>query len=85
MRKVQYYVEMVGVGVRIVARFHSLCPQTARRYYHPPSAADHDASTTTRQPEGFQESLSLMLMMGLNITTNSSSFHDAEYVVYSLL
>ncbi|KAJ0666355.1 hypothetical protein HanPI659440_Chr17g0665881 [Helianthus annuus] len=31
------YMEMLGVGVRVVARFHSHCPQTARMYYHPPS------------------------------------------------
>lgn len=31
------YVEILDAGVRIVARFHSHCPQTARMYYHPPS------------------------------------------------
>ncbi|KAK9070761.1 hypothetical protein SSX86_011163 [Deinandra increscens subsp. villosa] len=31
------YVEMLDLGVRMVARFHSHCPQTARLYYHPPS------------------------------------------------
>ncbi|KAI4302514.1 hypothetical protein MLD38_038249 [Melastoma candidum] len=31
------YVELLDVGVRIAARFHSHCPQTARLYYHPPS------------------------------------------------
>ncbi|CDP19201.1 unnamed protein product [Coffea canephora] len=31
------YLEMLDVGVRILARFHSHCPQTARMYYHPPS------------------------------------------------
>nr|DAD41185.1 TPA_asm: hypothetical protein HUJ06_015508 [Nelumbo nucifera] len=30
------YVEMLDTGVRIVARFHSHCPQTARMYYKPP-------------------------------------------------
>ncbi|KAL0339661.1 UNVERIFIED_CONTAM: hypothetical protein Scaly_0641800 [Sesamum calycinum] len=96
MRK--QYVEMLDVGVRIAARFHSLCPQTARRYYHPPSATDHHhehgGRGRTRDGEGFQESSS-MLMMGLNsinyyssITGTSSSFGDAphpEYVVYSLV
>ncbi|KAL8232686.1 hypothetical protein R6Q57_002464 [Mikania cordata] len=33
------YVEMLGLGVRMVARFHSHCPQTARMYYHPPSGS----------------------------------------------
>ncbi|XP_047313975.1 uncharacterized protein LOC124917632 [Impatiens glandulifera] len=30
------YAELLDVGVRIAARFHSHCPQTARLYYHPP-------------------------------------------------
>lgn len=34
-------MELLDAGVRIVARFHSHCPQTARMYYHPPSEA-HD-------------------------------------------
>lgn len=33
------YAEMLGLGVRMVARFHSHCPQTARMYYHPPSSS----------------------------------------------
>ncbi|KAM7472529.1 hypothetical protein LguiA_010712 [Lonicera macranthoides] len=33
------YTEILDLGVRIVARFHSHCPQTARMYYHPPG--DH--------------------------------------------
>ncbi|XP_034703408.1 uncharacterized protein LOC117927828 [Vitis riparia] len=36
------YTELLDAGVRIVARFHSHCPQTARMYYHPPSNSDHD-------------------------------------------
>ncbi|GFZ02674.1 hypothetical protein Acr_15g0012820 [Actinidia rufa] len=32
------YAELLDVGVRIAARFHSHCPQTARLYYHPPPA-----------------------------------------------
>lgn len=35
------YMEILDVGVRIVARFHSHCPQTARMYYHPPPNSDH--------------------------------------------
>uniref|UniRef100_A0A803LC12 Uncharacterized protein n=1 Tax=Chenopodium quinoa TaxID=63459 RepID=A0A803LC12_CHEQI len=30
------YSELLDIGVRIAARFHSHCPQTARMYYHPP-------------------------------------------------
>ncbi|KAK4766765.1 hypothetical protein SAY87_008407 [Trapa incisa] len=34
------YVEMLDMGMRIAARFHSHCPQTARLYYHPPSTSE---------------------------------------------
>ncbi|CAO2817379.1 unnamed protein product [Amaranthus hypochondriacus] len=30
------YTELFDAGIRIAARFHSHCPQTARMYYHPP-------------------------------------------------
>ncbi|KAJ4817361.1 hypothetical protein LUZ62_029927 [Rhynchospora pubera] len=30
------YMELLDMGARIVARFHSHCPQTARMYYKPP-------------------------------------------------
>ncbi|KAA8517099.1 hypothetical protein F0562_017392 [Nyssa sinensis] len=36
------YVEMLDLGVRIAARFHSHCPQTARMYYRPPSNSGDD-------------------------------------------
>uniref|UniRef100_A0A0E0QZ56 Uncharacterized protein n=1 Tax=Oryza rufipogon TaxID=4529 RepID=A0A0E0QZ56_ORYRU len=36
------YVEMLDMGVRVAARFHSHCPHTARMYYKPPqTTADH--------------------------------------------
>ncbi|KAI4998119.1 uncharacterized protein LOC123451097 [Hordeum vulgare subsp. vulgare] len=41
------YVEMLDMGVRIAARFHSHCPQTARMYYKPPQSA----STSTGAAE----------------------------------
>ncbi|MCL7040492.1 hypothetical protein MKW94_001245 [Papaver nudicaule] len=34
------YIEMLDMGVRIAARFHSYCPHTARMYYHPPNHVD---------------------------------------------
>ncbi|KAL3819798.1 hypothetical protein ACJIZ3_005703 [Penstemon smallii] len=34
------YVEILDLGIRIAARFHSHCPLTARLYYHPPAAED---------------------------------------------
>jgi len=38
------YVELLDMGVRIAARFHSHCPQTARLYYHPPAGGCEDAA-----------------------------------------
>ncbi|KAL3815099.1 hypothetical protein ACJIZ3_016367 [Penstemon smallii] len=36
------YLELLDSGIRIAYRFQSHCPQTARVYYHPPSAdKDH--------------------------------------------
>ncbi|KAK1311888.1 hypothetical protein QJS10_CPA07g00998 [Acorus calamus] len=32
-------VELLDMGVRIAARFHSHCPQTARMYYKPPQTS----------------------------------------------
>ncbi|CAA7395221.1 unnamed protein product [Spirodela intermedia] len=49
------YVEILDLGVRIAARFHSHCPQTARMYYKPPSSSidgsdegRHDATASSR-------------------------------------
>ena len=36
------YAELLDAGVRIAARFHSHCPQTARMYYHPPGRNEED-------------------------------------------
>lgn len=36
--------KLVGIldqGVRVVARFHSNCSQTGRKYYHPPALPDN--------------------------------------------
>jgi hypothetical protein len=40
------YVEMLDMGVRIAARFHSHCPQTARMYYKPPQSASSSSSSS---------------------------------------
>ncbi|CAM0876055.1 unnamed protein product [Alopecurus aequalis] len=52
------YVEMLDMGVRIAARFHSHCPQTARMYYKPPqstssAAGATQAASTDRKAAGF--------------------------------
>ncbi|CAM0876056.1 unnamed protein product [Alopecurus aequalis] len=38
------YVEMLDMGVRIAARFHSHCPQTARMYYKPPQSTSSSSA-----------------------------------------
>lgn len=40
------YVEMLDMGVRIAARFHSHCPQTARMYYKPPQTQTQSSSSS---------------------------------------
>ncbi|KAF6162621.1 hypothetical protein GIB67_003167 [Kingdonia uniflora] len=40
------YVEMLDTGVRIVARFHSHCPQTARMYYKPPQKSGEQSTNS---------------------------------------
>jgi len=40
------YVEMLDMGVRIAARFHSHCPQTARMYYKPPQGQGQAATSS---------------------------------------
>ncbi|CAN6309467.1 unnamed protein product [Urochloa humidicola] len=41
------YVEMLDMGVRIAARFHSHCPQTARMYYKPPQTQAATSSSSS--------------------------------------
>jgi hypothetical protein len=45
-------VEMLDAGVRIVARFHSHCPQTGRMYYHPPGGSDENNHHDLNQSPG---------------------------------
>ncbi|OVA07466.1 hypothetical protein BVC80_8715g1 [Macleaya cordata] len=73
------YIEILDLGVRIVARFHSHCPQTARMYYHPPSDhhGDHQNGTSsTSYAKRAADVSSISLMMGgssSGTSTNSSS------------
>ncbi|OEL31170.1 hypothetical protein BAE44_0007814 [Dichanthelium oligosanthes] len=41
------YVEVLDMGVRIAARFHSHCPQTARMYYKPPQSQAATSSSSS--------------------------------------
>ncbi|KAI3951946.1 hypothetical protein MKW92_025045 [Papaver armeniacum] len=65
------YVEMLDLGVRIAARFHSHCPHTARMYYHPPN---HHVDLQQHQKEAIAEaSSSIMAGAGGATTSNSST------------
>ncbi|KAK1425299.1 hypothetical protein QVD17_20650 [Tagetes erecta] len=44
------YTEILD-AFRIVCRFHSHCPQTARMYYHPP-ADNHSTAGDLKQSNG---------------------------------
>ncbi|KAI3932940.1 hypothetical protein MKW98_029173 [Papaver atlanticum] len=61
------YVEMLDLGVRIAARFHSHCPHTARMYYHPPN--HHVDLQQHHQKEAIAEASSSSIMAGA--TSNS--------------
>ncbi|KAI3975836.1 hypothetical protein MKX01_015384 [Papaver californicum] len=63
------YVEMLDLGVRIAARFHSHCPHTARMYYHPPNHADLQQH---HHKEAITEASSIMEGGGGGATTSNS-------------
>ncbi|KAJ7520937.1 hypothetical protein O6H91_19G030600 [Diphasiastrum complanatum] len=49
------YLEILNRGVRIVTRFQSHCPQTARMYYKPPSG--HKDGNEKQSYFGFTHSI----------------------------
>ncbi|KAG8098056.1 hypothetical protein GUJ93_ZPchr0013g36398 [Zizania palustris] len=53
------YVEMLDMGVRIAARFHSHCPQTARMYYKPPQTTTKTGTSTAAEDRGKRSGFSL--------------------------
>jgi hypothetical protein len=50
------YTELLDMGARIVARFHSHCPQTARMYYKPPQTLI-DGADNNLESEGVVSSV----------------------------
>ncbi|CAI9301345.1 unnamed protein product [Lactuca saligna] len=72
------YVEMLDLGVRMVARFHSHCPQTARLYYHPPSNSA-DSSCRSNAPPALEESGNCMQFQP------SMSFNTREIIFSSAM
>ncbi|KAL9675871.1 hypothetical protein QQ045_004079 [Rhodiola kirilowii] len=71
------YVEMLDMGVRIAARFHSHCPHTARMYYHPPPA-NHNEGGGAKHDDGG----SAVIAKGVK---NVNDVVLADFVLYSLV
>ncbi|KAI3847268.1 hypothetical protein MKX03_023943 [Papaver bracteatum] len=63
------YVEMLDLGVRIAARFHSHCPHTARMYYHPPN---HHVDLQRHQKEAIDEASSSIMAGAGGATSNNN-------------
>ncbi|GLJ39576.1 hypothetical protein SUGI_0808640 [Cryptomeria japonica] len=38
------FTEVIGFGIKMIGRFHSRYPETARLYYKPPSSSDSQNS-----------------------------------------
>ncbi|KAM0832263.1 hypothetical protein ACQ4PT_065012 [Festuca glaucescens] len=72
------YVEMLDMGVRIAARFHSHCPQTARMYYKPPQSASSSsaagASTDRKAAAGFDHEAAAVAAFRPFAATSSAGF-----------
>jgi hypothetical protein len=70
------YVEMLDMGVRIAARFHSHCPQTARMYYKPPqsTSSSSSAASTDRKAAGFDHEAAAAAAFRPFATTSQTGF-----------
>uniref|UniRef100_A0ACD6A8V6 Uncharacterized protein n=1 Tax=Avena sativa TaxID=4498 RepID=A0ACD6A8V6_AVESA len=75
------YVEMLDMGVRIAARFHSRCPQTARMYYKPPQSSTSSSSSssaagasTDRKTAGFDHEAAAAAAFRPFAATSSAGF-----------
>lgn len=84
------YVEILDVGVRLAARFHSHCPQTARMYYHPPSDDHHHHHHLDHHESGggrttHNEAADRETTVVATSSVEKSSSDATEFVVYSLV
>ncbi|XP_027157909.1 uncharacterized protein LOC113759532 [Coffea eugenioides] len=89
------YMELLDAGVRIAARFHSHCPQTARLYYHPPASQDgghhhHERSSHNHPLDGFlgrgitDDSAALMGRFGSK--AGGSGMNDStDFILYTVV
>ncbi|OIW21248.1 hypothetical protein TanjilG_31177 [Lupinus angustifolius] len=62
-------VQMLDQGARIVARFHSNCPQTGRKFYHPPPVSNNDDDQTHG---------------GATVNESAASCSSIDIVIYSV-
>ncbi|WOK99410.1 hypothetical protein Cni_G08122 [Canna indica] len=84
------YVELLDMGVRIAARFHSHCPQTARMYYKPPSTAGEacdDAGHQQQQPTTtpLPSSLSMVAYAEALRRKGAGGFDTTDVILYSIV
>lgn len=80
------FVEILDAGVRIVARFHSHCPQTGRMYYHPPANSDDGHHSEEFRPSGGDASSHQIVRCGAEPTAGVVvvSVESNEFILYSV-
>ncbi|KAL6880082.1 hypothetical protein ACP4OV_011647 [Aristida adscensionis] len=72
------YAELLDMGVRIAARFHSHCPQTARMYYHPPAGAPAAGGAGAGGEAGRREAAVKQQLQG-------RGFDASEIILYTVV
>ncbi|KAK2994520.1 hypothetical protein RJ640_010798 [Escallonia rubra] len=92
LRKIKFamgkYVEILDLGVRIAARFHSHCPHTARLYYHPPSNSDGQAELGRSGGQAPPRDSAVMGIAGFDVKAAraaSFGFDTNDFGFYSLV
>ncbi|XP_054790759.1 uncharacterized protein LOC129296193 [Prosopis cineraria] len=79
------FVEMLDQGVRIVARFHSNCPQTGRKYYHPPGvSADADHQQHHHDHAGFHLASSVQMFYCGPKAAVAAGSETVDVILYSV-
>ncbi|MCL7051747.1 hypothetical protein MKW94_008066 [Papaver nudicaule] len=81
------YIEILDLGVRIAARFHSHCPHTARMYYHPPNHATylHQQHQKDQVLLNDQASSSSNGVFGLKAFGVIGGVDTTEFILHSLV
>lgn len=76
------YLELLDAGVRIVCRFHSHCPQTARMYYHPP-AGHEDSGHHHHQHDG-AAARNGAAVMGRFGSKGGARIETTDFILYTI-